>query len=190
MWANRAVYLFILPGYLWYVVFHYLPILGNVIAFKDYSIFVGIIDSPWVGLENFVAIFDDPAFAVALRNTLVIEGLQLLFAFPAPLALALLLNSLINEKVKRGIQSVAVTAGYIGAVARRDFYAKMDAANVDLKGFTDGFYFKLCGAHLQPVLDTLTYLKHETDVWFEITTLLIPAAEFHEGGRASGRAAP
>ena len=50
----------------------------------------------------------------------------------------------------------------------------MDAANVDLKGFTDEFYFKLCGARLQPVLDTLVYLKHETDVWFEITTLLIP----------------
>lgn len=72
------------------------------------------------------------------------------------------------------IKAVAVTAGYIHAAARRDFYAKMDAANVDLKAFTDEFYFKQTGAHLQPVLDTLTYLKHETDVWFEITTLLIP----------------
>ena len=73
-----------------------------------------------------------------------------------------------------GIEAVAVTAGYIGTGARRDFYAKMDAANVDLKGFTDDFYIKLCGARLNPVLDTLAYLKHETDVWFEITTLLIP----------------
>jgi pyruvate formate lyase activating enzyme len=73
-----------------------------------------------------------------------------------------------------GIETVAVTAGYIGTDARREFYAKMDAANVDLKGFTDEFYVKLCGARLQPVLDTLVYLKHETDVWFEITTLLIP----------------
>ncbi|MFO7190594.1 MAG: AmmeMemoRadiSam system radical SAM enzyme [Pseudomonadota bacterium] len=75
---------------------------------------------------------------------------------------------------ERGIKAVAVTAGYIGPQARREFYAKMDAANVDLKAFTDAFYFKLCGAHLQPVLDTLVYLKHETEVWFEITTLLIP----------------
>jgi len=73
-----------------------------------------------------------------------------------------------------GIKTVAVTAGYIGVEARREFYAKMDAANVDLKGFADEFYVKLCGAHLQPVLDTLVYLKRETDVWFEITTLLIP----------------
>ena len=74
----------------------------------------------------------------------------------------------------RGIKTVAVTAGYMHDQARRDFYAKIDAANVDLKAFTDDFYFKLTGAHLQPVLDTLRYLRHETDVWFEITTLLIP----------------
>lgn len=74
----------------------------------------------------------------------------------------------------RGLKTVAVTAGYIHDEPRRAFYAKMDAVNVDLKAFTEDFYFKLTGAHLQPVLDTLIYLKRETDVWFEITTLLIP----------------
>ncbi len=73
-----------------------------------------------------------------------------------------------------GIRSVAVSAGYVTPAARRDFFANIDAANIDLKGFTEAFYRKLCSAHLQPVLDTLVYLKHETDVWFEITTLLIP----------------
>jgi pyruvate formate lyase activating enzyme len=73
-----------------------------------------------------------------------------------------------------GIQTVAVTAGYMHAAARRDFYAHIDAANVDLKAFTDDFYFKLTSSHLQPVLDTLVYLRRETGVWFEITTLLIP----------------
>jgi len=73
-----------------------------------------------------------------------------------------------------GIKTVAVTAGYICPEARREFYTKMDAANVDLKAFTEEFYFKITGAHLAPVLDTLRYLKHETKVWFEITTLLIP----------------
>jgi pyruvate formate lyase activating enzyme len=75
---------------------------------------------------------------------------------------------------ERGIQAVAVTAGYMHDEPRREFYAHMDAANVDLKGFTQEFYAKLCSGDLQPVLDTLVYLKHETDVWFEITTLLIP----------------
>jgi pyruvate formate lyase activating enzyme len=74
----------------------------------------------------------------------------------------------------RGLKTVAVTAGYIGPEARKEFFAHMDAANVDLKAFTDDFYKNLCGGHLDPVLDTLKYLKDETSVWFEITTLLIP----------------
>lgn len=73
-----------------------------------------------------------------------------------------------------GIKSVAVTAGYVAAEPRKEFYRYMDAANVDLKAFTEAFYWKLTGAHLQPVLDTLEYLKHETSVWFELTTLVIP----------------
>ena len=73
-----------------------------------------------------------------------------------------------------GIRTVAVTAGYHCPGARAEFYQHMDAANVDLKAFTEDFYHKICGGHLQPVLDTLVYLKKETKVWFEITTLLIP----------------
>lgn len=74
----------------------------------------------------------------------------------------------------RGVKTVAVTAGYICDAPRRDFYSHIDAANVDLKGFSEGFYRSLCAAELQPVLETLVYLKHETAVWLEITTLLIP----------------
>src|SRR5262249_43709562 len=73
-----------------------------------------------------------------------------------------------------GLKTVAVTAGYIHADPRREFYALMDAANVDLKGFTEDFYFRQTGAHLVPVLDTLEYIKHATQCWLEITTLLIP----------------
>ncbi len=75
---------------------------------------------------------------------------------------------------EQGVKSVAVTAGYMAEEPRREFYRYMDAANVDLKGFTENFYWKVCGAHLEPVLETLEYLKHETQVWFEVTTLLIP----------------
>ncbi len=74
----------------------------------------------------------------------------------------------------KGVKTVAVTAGYIHDAPRREFFAKMDAANVDLKGFSDEFYWKVCGGRLQPVLDTLVYLAKETQVWTEITTLLIP----------------
>src|SRR5256886_11841389 len=69
----------------------------------------------------------------------------------------------------RGVKAVAVTAGYVCNEPRVEFYARMDAANIDLKAFTEEFYAQTCAGHLQPVLDTLEYLRHETDVWFEIT---------------------
>ncbi len=80
-----------------------------------------------------------------------------------------------------GIKAVAVTAGYITETAREDFYSEMDAANVDLKAFEEEFYYKLTLSHLQPVLDTLRWLKHETDVWFEITNLIIPQSNDNTG---------
>ncbi len=75
---------------------------------------------------------------------------------------------------QRGIKNVSVSAGYVCAEPREEFYRYMDAANIDLKAFTDRFYRKLTGSHLQPVLETLKYIKHETDVWLETTTLIIP----------------
>ena len=75
---------------------------------------------------------------------------------------------------EQGVLNVAVTAGYIHAAPRRDFFGLMDAANVDLKAFSDDFYFKFCGAHLNPILDTLAFIHHETQCWLELTTLLIP----------------
>jgi pyruvate formate lyase activating enzyme len=83
-----------------------------------------------------------------------------------------------------GVRSVAVTAGYIDPEPRKEFFAGIDAANVDLKAFSDTFYYELCGAHLAPVLETLEYIYHETDTWLELTTLLIPGendseAELH-----------
>ncbi len=75
---------------------------------------------------------------------------------------------------EHGVKSVAVSAGFHSPRPRAEFYRHMHAANIDLKAFSERFYWKICGAHLNDVLDTLVYLKHETDVWFELTTLLIP----------------
>jgi len=86
---------------------------------------------------------------------------------------------------ERGLKSVAVTAGYICEEPRQEFFSHMDAANVDLKAFTENFYHKLTGGHLQPVLDAVEYIHTETDCWLELTTLLIPGqndsdAELHQ----------
>ena len=117
----------------------------------------------------------DEASPEAIAEAAVARGCKsVAFTYNDPVIFAEYAMDIADACHARGIRAVAVTAGYIHDAPRREFYAKMDAANVDLKAFTDEFYFKLCAAKLQPVLDTLVYLKHETDVWFEITTLLIP----------------
>ncbi|MGH2559919.1 MAG: ABC transporter permease [Thermomicrobiales bacterium] len=116
IWRERWMYLFILPGFLYFVVFEYLPQLGAIIAFQDYSPFLGFGGSPWVGLENFRRLLTDPDFAIALRNTLTISFLQIVLFFPAPIVLALLLNSLLSEPIKRLLQSVLYLPHFISWV--------------------------------------------------------------------------
>ena len=113
---ERWMYLFIVPGVLYFLIFNYLPLLGNVIAFQQYSPFLGFQDSPWVGLDNFRRLFTDPDFKRALVNTIQIELLQLAFSFPAPLLLALLLNSIISERIKRSIQSIVYLPHFLSWV--------------------------------------------------------------------------
>jgi len=102
---ERWMYLLMLPGLLYYVVFQYLPMLGNIIAFKDYSPFLGFIESPWIGLRNFARMFSDPDIGTVISNTLIISLLQIVFAFPVPIMLALMLNEITNERFKRIVQS-------------------------------------------------------------------------------------
>jgi pyruvate formate lyase activating enzyme len=117
----------------------------------------------------------DAASPAAIARAAVESGSRsVAFTYNDPVIFAEYAMDAADACREAGILTVAVTAGYITPEPRRAFYAKMDAANVDLKAFTDDFYVKLTGAHLAPVLDTLAYLKHETRVWFEITTLLIP----------------
>src|SRR5579864_2924012 len=113
---ERWMYAFILPGFVFFVVFRYLPLLGNVVAFEDYSPYLGFFDSRWVGFDNFAALLTNPAVGNALINTLIINGLQILFYFPATIGLALLLNSLVNVAMKRVIQSIVYLPYFIGWV--------------------------------------------------------------------------
>ncbi len=124
IWRERLMYLLIMPGVLYYCVFNYLPLVGNVIAFQDWSPFAaakegpiqGFFVGPWIGWQNFRDMFTDPDFKTALTNTIQIEILQLLFAFPAPLALALLLNSMVSEKMKRSMQTIVYLPHFLSWV--------------------------------------------------------------------------
>lgn len=114
--SDWRMYLLILPGLLYFLVFHYLPLLGNIIAFQDYSPFRGMFRSEWIGLGNFAALFSDPRALNAIRNTLVISFLQLVFAFPAPIALAIFLHSVLNTRVQRFVQSIVYIPHFLSWV--------------------------------------------------------------------------
>ncbi|HEY3062323.1 MAG TPA: ABC transporter permease subunit [Chloroflexota bacterium] len=116
MWRDRIMLLMIAPGLVYFVLFHYLPLLGNIIAFQDYLPFLGFSDSPFVGFANFQAMFSDGAFWQAVANTITISLLQIIFYFPAPIALALMLTGIMSTKVRRIIQSVVYLPHFISWV--------------------------------------------------------------------------
>ena len=119
LWKYRFYYLLALPGILYFIIFHYLPMLGVVIAFKDVSPFggvQGVIDAPWVGLKHFDRFFNSFFFWNILENTLAISGLKILFGFPAPILFALMLNEVMRTRFKRFIQTVSYLPHFISWV--------------------------------------------------------------------------
>ena len=116
MWRARWAYLLIVPGAAYFLIFYYLPLLGNVVAFQDYSPYLGFFRSGWVGLDNFTALLTDPEFFTAVRNTVVISMLQIIFAFPLGLCLALMLNAIISDRFKRVMQSIIYLPHFMGWV--------------------------------------------------------------------------
>ncbi|MGD7706272.1 ABC transporter permease [Microlunatus sp. Y2014] len=154
LFNHKMLLLFVLPGTLVVLCFHYLPLLGNVIAFKDYQPFLGILESDWVGFENFEVIYSgDQRFLNALTNTLILTTMQAVMVFPAPIALALMLNSLFHERVKHIVQSVLYLPHFLswvivvalfqqmlgGAGLLNNFLRANDFATVSIIGNSDTF---------------------------------------------------
>jgi putative aldouronate transport system permease protein len=132
------------PGLAYFLVFHYGALFGNVLAFTDYVPFLGLAGSEWVGLANFQEMFGDPRFWSAVRNTVVIGALQLTFFFPAPLALALLLHSLVGSTIKRFVQTVVYLPHFLSWVIVVALFQHMLGGAGVLNGW-------LTGAGLSPL---------------------------------------
>jgi len=113
---NRSLYVMLIPVILYFVLFQYKPMYGAIIAFKDFKPFLGIADSPWVGLKHFDQFFNSYYFGRILKNTILISVYQLIFAFPAAIVLALLLNEVKNQVFKRVVQSVSYLPHFISLV--------------------------------------------------------------------------
>lgn len=113
---DKYLYLLLAPGIIYFVVFCYIPMWGITIAFKDFNMFKGYFASPWVGFDNFVKLFQGVDFAEKFSNTLIISSLKLLFGFPAPIILALLLNELTSLKFKKTVQTILYLPHFISWV--------------------------------------------------------------------------
>lgn len=113
---NKYVYLLAVPVIVWYILFCYRPLLGNVIAFKDYKAARGIWESPWVGLKHFEAFFSSYYFGRLLRNTLLISLYGIIFSFPAPIILALLMNEMHSRRYKKAVQTITYMPYFISMI--------------------------------------------------------------------------
>jgi len=115
-WNNRFLFLLLIPGLVYFVLFKYVPIYGMQIAFKDYNFFDGLWNSPWVGFNVFADLFSTASFWEVFKNTIVISGLQFLIGFPAPILFALLLNEIFSKKAKRWIQTISYLPYFVSWV--------------------------------------------------------------------------
>jgi putative aldouronate transport system permease protein len=163
IWRERWAYTFIVPGFAFFLVFAYVPMLGNVVAFQEYTPFRGIEGSPWVGFANFTAIWADPEVLMALRNTLIIAVLQLAFAFPAPIALALLLNSLLSDRVRRMVQTVVYLPYFLSWVIVISVWQQVLGGGGLVAGLLDGW--GMTGFDAMTNADTFKILVVLQGIW-------------------------
>lgn len=160
---NKYIYLMAIPGVLFYIIFHYTPMYGAIIAFKNFRPSLGIMDSPWVGLRHFESFFNSYYFWSILKNTVLLNLYELLWGFPAPIILALLLNEIKNSKFKRTIQTVTYLPHFISTVVICglivDFTAKSGLVN-NVLALLGGQRENLL---MKPELFRTIYIS--TDIW-------------------------
>ena len=113
---DKWLYLFLIPFLLWYILFAYAPMYGLQIAFKDYNLFQGITESPWIGFEHFRDFFTGPYFWRLLFNTVIISMMNLVFAFPLSIVFAFMLNEVKNKRFKKTVQTVTYLPYFISIV--------------------------------------------------------------------------
>ena len=116
VWRDRWLYLLLLPGLLFYIIYIFVPLAGSIIAFQDYSPFLGFLESPWVGLKHFQRLIEDPDVLNAIKNTLVLNLLTLLITFPIPIILAMMLDSVRQKLFKQIIQTLVYLPYFISWV--------------------------------------------------------------------------
>ena len=166
IWKYKVLYLFIAPCFVLFAIFAYAPLFGLVMVFQEYNPVFGIFGSPWVGFENFVRIFNSPTFHRAMRNTLIISALRLVFIFPLPILFALLLNELRNVRFKKVMQTISYMPNFVSWVIVAGIWYSMLAADTGVVNhlliragiINESIYFMQSTALFYPVILF-------TDIW-------------------------
>lgn len=136
------LYLMILPGLIYIIIFKYVPMYGVMIAFKDYKVTSTFFDAPWVGFENFVNLFSRSAFIRALRNNILISVYKLIFGFPFPIILSLLINEIRKSKIKKFVQTAVILPNFVSWVVIYGLlYAILSPSSGAIKGIAEIFGF-------------------------------------------------
>ena len=158
VYKNRYYYLLLIPAIVYFILFHYKPMYGVLIAFKDYRMMDGILGSPWAGLHYFERLFGSPLFYRVFRNTVIISLLRILFAFPAPIVLALLLNEIYHVRYKKIVQTISYLPHFIswvviGGMLREILSPSYGAVNYVLGLFgIDAIYFLATPEYFRAIL--------------------------------------
>lgn len=185
---HKYYYLLLLPGILYFVIFRYIPMAGIAIAFQDFKIAGGMFSGPWTGLKWFRILFEAPDFWVALKNTIIISFYKLIFNFPAPIILALLLNEVVNKFFKRTIQTIIYFPHFVSWVVLGGILFSIFS--------TDTGLLQLFGVHTSPIMDPSSFRGFLilTEMWKEVgwgTVIYLAAIagvnpELYEAARIDG----
>ncbi|CAM4454802.1 sugar ABC transporter permease [Paenibacillus endophyticus] len=169
LWAQRYLMILTLPAVIWLIIFHYVPMYGIIIAFEEYNPVQGFTFSPWVGLVNFKELFIDPSFLDSVANTFKISFLKLLFGFPAPILLAIMLNELRAQRLKKVVQSLSYLPYFISWVFVVGFmYTLLDPRTGALSGLLQWLGLITQDQLLMGDPKTFTTLVVVSEVWKNI----------------------
>ena len=163
---NRAFYIMLIPIVLYYLIFCYWPMYGATIAFKEFKPVLGILDSPWVGMEYFEEFFHAYDFWKLIRNTLLISFYSLIFAFPAPILFAILLNEVRSERFKRSIQTITYLPHFVSLVIICGLIIQFTGTN----GFINKIYSVITGSELALINDAGAFrtIYIASGIWQEL----------------------
>lgn len=160
VWQNKWLYILLMPGLLYFVVYKYLPMLGLVMVFQDYKPMFGMLHSSWIGFRNFSRFFEDPNFTILFRNTLILASLNLILFVPFTIILAILLNEVKNIKYKRFVQTVTYLPHFFSWIVIASLSYKLLSSEV---GMINGI-LKLFGH------DAVSFLASEE--WFRTVIVI------------------